>query len=57
MDINKVKSKSRAILNMYKDEETLKKPDEDFIMDILKFHDSYATKSKDFKHFIVGTHP
>ena len=57
MDINKVKSKSRAILNMYKDDETLKKADQEFIQDIFKFHDHYETKSKDLDHFIVNVHP
>ena len=57
MDINKVKSKSRAILNMYKDGEKLKQADEDFITDIFKFHDNYENKSKDFDHFVVDVHP
>jgi len=57
MDINKVKSKSRAILNMYKDDEKLKQADTDFIQDIFKFHENYQTKSKEFDHFIVGIHP
>jgi len=57
MDINKVKSKSRAILNMYKDDEELKKNDADFIGDVFKFHEKYAEKSKNFDHFIVGVHP
>jgi len=57
MDINKVKSKSRAILNSYKDDEKLKKADEEFIEAIFKFHENYKTKSKDFDHFIVGVHP
>ena len=45
MDINKVKSKSRAILNMYKDDEKLKPADQDFISDLFKFHEKYAEKS------------
>lgn len=57
MDINKVKSKSKAILNMYKDDEKLKKADEDFIRDIFKFHENHANKSKDLDHFIVNVHP
>lgn len=35
MDINKVKSKSRAILNIRKDGEKLEKAEEDFIKEIL----------------------
>lgn len=57
MDINKVKSKSRAILNMYKDDEKLKNADQEFIGDIFKFHENYTNKSKDLDHFIVGVHP
>ena len=38
MDINKVKSKSRAILNIKKDSEKLDQADEDFIKEILRFH-------------------
>ena len=57
MDINKVKSKSRAILNLKKDGETLDKADEDFMKEILKFHDKAEEKSKDLDHFEVGCHP
>ena len=42
---------------MYKDDEKLKKADEEFITDILKFHDKYAEKSKGFDHYVVGVHP
>ena len=38
MDINKVKSKSRAILNNMKDGDSLSDNDADFIKEILKFH-------------------
>ncbi len=57
MDINKVKSKSRAILNLKKDGETLEEADEGFMKDLLKFHDKYEEKMKDFVHFEVGQHP
>lgn len=57
MDINKVKSKSRAILNLKKDGETLEQADEDFMKELLKFHDKYDAKIKDFDHFEVGIHP
>ncbi len=38
MDINKIKSKSKAIINLKKDGEKLDKEDEHFIKEILKFH-------------------
>lgn len=57
MDINKVKSKSRAILNIKKDGETLEQADADFMTEILKFHDRSAEKMSDFDHFEVGPHP
>lgn len=57
MDIDKVKSKSRAILNMYKDDEKLKVGDGDFLTDIFKFHERHAEKSKGLDHFVVGVHP
>lgn len=57
MDINKVKSKSRAILNLKKDGESLEKDDEDFMKEILKFHTKHDQKMKDFEHFEVGIHP
>lgn len=41
MDINKVKSKSRAILNNMKDGEKLDQEDTDFMNEILKFHEKY----------------
>jgi hypothetical protein len=56
-DINKVKSKSRAILNLKKDGEVLTGNDEDFMKQIIKQHDKHALKMKDFKHFEVGVHP
>ena len=57
MDINKVKSKSRAILNLKKDGESLEQADEDFMKELLKFHDKHEEKMKDFDHFEVGCHP
>jgi hypothetical protein len=57
MDINKVKSKSRAILNLKKDGESLDKADCDFMQEIIKFHDNQEQKMKDFDHFEVGCHP
>jgi hypothetical protein len=57
MDINKVKSKARAILNNMKDGEKLGESDGAFMTEILKFHDKAAEKSKDMTHFEVGPHP
>ena len=57
MDINKVKSKSRAILNMRKDGEKLDKSEAEFVGEILKFHAKHAEKTKDLDHFEVGMHP
>ena len=57
MDINKVKSKSRAILNIVKDGEKLAGNDEDFMKDLIKFHDKYTEKFDKFSHFEVGPHP
>ena len=54
MDINKVKSKSRAILNIKRDGEKLDKADEDFMKEILRHHHKYDAKMKDFEHFEVG---
>jgi Protein of unknown function (DUF3223) len=56
-DINKVKSKSRAILNLKKDGEKLAGNDEEFMKELIKFHDKGAEKMKDFDHFEVGVHP
>jgi hypothetical protein len=57
MDINKVKSKSRAILNIRRDGEKLDKADEDFMNEILRHHHKYEEKVKDFDFYEVGPHP
>jgi hypothetical protein len=57
MDLNKVKSKSRAILNIKKDGETLEQADADFMQELLKFHDRGEDKLKDLDHFEVAVHP
>jgi len=57
LDINKVKSKSRAILNLKKDGEPLEGNDADFVKEIISFHERSEAKLKDFDHFEVGTHP
>ena len=56
-DINKVKSKSRAILNLKKDGEKLTDKDEAFMKELIKFHSKADEKMKDFSHFEVGEHP
>ena len=39
LDVNKVKSKSRAILNLKKDGERIEGNDSDFIKELLEFHE------------------
>jgi hypothetical protein len=56
-DINKVKSKARAILNMRKDGERVVSNDEQFLKELLEFHEKGGDKLKDFDHFEVGQHP
>lgn len=57
LDINKVKSKSRAILNLKKDGDRLEGNDEAFVKEIISFHERSDAKMADFSHFEVGTHP
>jgi hypothetical protein len=57
LDINKVKSKSRAILNLKQDGDRLEGNDEAFVKEIISFHDRSEAKMADFDHFEVGTHP
>lgn len=56
-DINKVKSKARAILNLKKDGEKLTGNDEEFLKELIKFHEKAEEKMKDFEGFEVGVHP
>lgn len=56
-DINKVKSKARAILNLKKDGEKLTGNDSDFIKELLEMHDKGEAKLRDFESFEVGEHP
>jgi len=56
-DINKVKSKSRAILNLKKNGEVIEGKDKDFLLELLKQHEKYEQKSKDLKDIIVNDHP
>lgn len=57
MDINKVKSKARAILNNMKDGDKLAEADAAFLKEILKFHHKADEKLKDYDGFEVGPHP
>jgi len=56
-DINKVKSKSRAILNLKKNGEVIEGKDKEFLLELLKHHEKYEQKSKDLKDIIVNDHP
>lgn len=56
-DINKVKSKARAILNLKKDGEKLTGNDEEFMKEIIKCHEKGDQKMVEFEHFEVGVHP
>jgi len=57
LDINKVKSKSRAILNLKKDGEKLEGNDIEFVKEIVSQHERADEKMKDFDHFCIDTHP
>ena len=57
LDINKVKSKSRAILNLKKDGEKLDGNDAEFVKELLSQHEKCDQKMKDFDHFEVNSHP
>ena len=57
LDINKVKSKSRAILNLKRDGDRLEGNDEAFVKEIIDFHERATEKMANFSHFEVGTHP
>ena len=57
LDINKVKSKSRAILNLKRDGDQLTGNDEAFVKEIISFHERSEEKLSNFDHFEVGTHP
>ena len=57
LDINKVKSKSRAILNLKKDGERLDGNDVEFMTELISFHEKKEAKMKDFEAFEVGVHP
>ena len=56
-DINKVKAKARAIMNLKKDGEKVTGNDEAFLKELLNYHTKAADKSKGMKHIEVGQHP
>ena len=56
IDINKVKSKARAILNNVKDAEKIGESDHKFLAELLKFHEN-QDKGKDLEYFEVNPHP
>lgn len=57
LDINKVKSKSRAILNLKADGEKIDGNDSEFLKELLAFHDKKDAKLRDFSHFACDVHP
>ena len=56
-DFNRVKSKSRTILNLKKDTEKLEGTDFEFIKELLKFHPKAKDKLKDLAAIEVDRHP
>ena len=57
LDINKVRSKSRAIMNLKEDGEKLEGNDVEFIKELLQLHHKAEEKLRDFDAFEVGVHP
>lgn len=53
-DIQRVKAKAREILTNHQDNEPLKGTNNDFVLDILKYHHNYDQKSKDMKYITTG---
>lgn len=56
-NINKVKSKAKAIMNVKEDGQKLEGYEEEFMKEIIKHHEKHEQKMKDFSHFIVDEHP
>ncbi len=44
-------------MNLKKDGESLSGNDEEFIKEILKFHEKHESKMNNFDHFEAGEHP
>ncbi|CAI2372682.1 unnamed protein product [Moneuplotes crassus] len=57
MNINKVKSKAKTIMNIKDDGQKLEGYEEEFLKEIIKHHEKHDEKMKDFSHFIVDEHP
>jgi hypothetical protein len=56
-NINKVKSKAKAIMNIKEDGQKLEGYEEEFLKEIIKYHEKHEQKMTDFSHFIVDEHP
>lgn len=56
-NINKVKSKAKAIMNVKEDGQKLEGYEEEFMKEIIKHHAKHDEKMKDFSHFVVDEHP
>lgn len=56
-NINKVKSKAKAIMNVKEKGQKLEGFEEEFMKEIIKHHEKHDEKWRDFSHFIVDDHP
>jgi predicted mannosyl-3-phosphoglycerate phosphatase (HAD superfamily) len=56
-NINKVKSKAKAIMNVKEDGQKLEGYEEEFMKEIIKNHPTTESKMKDFANFVVDEHP
>jgi hypothetical protein len=56
-NINKVKSKAKAIMNIKEDGQKLEGYEEEFMKEIISHHVNHDGKMADFSHFIVDEHP
>ena len=56
-NINKVKSKAKAIMNVKDNGQKLEGYEEEFMKELLKHHAKHEQKMKDFSHFSVDEHP
>ena len=53
-DISVIKAKARKIITDTKDGEKLKEKQQNFILDLLKYHQHYEEKCKDLDYITVG---
>lgn len=56
-NINKVKSKAKAIMNIKEDGQKLEGYEDEFMREIIKHHDKHEEKMANFSHFTVDEHP